>query len=724
MNKTKVQMPITKWHQIWFDKMDMKLMCLQNSRDEFLIDKIDERIMKYLHNNSLDFDWRNHLLLIAMIETDSNKAFKTIKNHLSILNARLKDIFKVFSLINLSDFDVDIHFYKYLKGEVLPNDSYNKKSISLRYYNAASYDTNKWVLSTLSIEEQEYLKKYLFKYPSFDSRDFTFTKLAIENAQTIRKDETDAVVPNLPAIRAEANFRWNQMNRIRDAFQKQINKVETESIALPSEFYYDEPDRIGKRFYFRLWDKPSFVLSHHTEFSDTVIKYARERKLTYSVENNAYFLEFIRSQSNDACESEDLWFNELIKKNVLGNWNRTRPLQEHESILNFLSNWGYKNDNGKYPMPFGSQHKGILLSSTPFFSLHKDKVKGLLIDVEPFYVACKFGLLAIDILTTTGARISEVLQINNTKECIQAKKVKDRLHFSFKAIPKGRDTLEEFYISKQTMNIIQTVVKMLKEHYDTQNIPSLQYNGERNCLFSQSKPYYFQYKGKLIKKETIYGCIRFLLHGIVLETQDGQPVKIKTHLLRHAFATEAVQRQKMPIDIVAEMLHQKDLNVTGYYSAPTPTQIAESIGELHDVISSYVDIDDAYLRNGEKLQKELDNYMGKVGVFNKVLGGTCVTDYVCPTKMQCLGCKAKIPEPDQEDELFEVIKLSKDMEKRFKQLGLEVEVRKAKEMAKQAKIELREIDLIKKYREERQYEPTIQQNTFRSSMVRKGTSST
>jgi len=81
--------------------------------------------------------------------------------------------------------------------------------------------------------------------------------------------------------------------------------------------------------------------------------------------------------------------------------------------------------------------------------------------------------------------------------------------------------------------------------------------------------------------------------------------------------------------------------------------------------------------------------------------------------LQCLGCKAKIPEPDQEDELLEVIQLSKDMERRFKQMGLEVEIRKAKEMAKQAKIELKEIDLIKQYREERSYEPITKRNSFR-----------
>lgn len=100
--------------------------------------------------------------------------------------------------------------------------------------------------------------------------------------------------------------------------------------------------------------------------------------------------------------------------------------------------------------------------------------------------------------------------------------------------------------------------------------------------------------------------------------QNGKAVTVKTHLLRHAFATEAVQRQKMPIDIVAKMLHQKDLNVTGYYSAPTPTQIAESVSELHDVISSYVDIDDVYLRSPQELQKEFDVHAEKVGVFNKV----------------------------------------------------------------------------------------------------------
>lgn len=688
-------------------------MCLKNSKGEFLIEKVDERIIKYINNNCLECVWRNQLLLITLIETERNKDAQSILVMLATLHPRLKDIFNVYELTTFLDFDPDIHMYEYLKGTVLSNSTNNMKKELLKYYQAALKFTNKWICDNLSVKEQVYFSQYLLQSVSFDSSDFSFNKLAKEETQTTRKDETDAVVPHLPKIRAESNFRWNQMKRLRDAFRQQIQEVENESLSLPIEFYYDEPERIGERFHFRLWDKPSFVLNHQTEFSAIVIKQAIERKSTYSDENNAYFLEFINAESLVSdVEAEGLWFNELIEKHIIGYWRWNRPIEEHEGILNFLSLWGYESANQQTPKPFHSQHKGILTPST-FVTLHKDKAKGLLIDVEPFYVACTFGLLAIDILTTTGARVNELLQINNTNDCINKKSFENRMVYSFLAIPKGRDELEEFYLSKQTMLHLQTVLRLLKEHYDDGVIPYVQYREKRKHLFPQPLPYYFQYAGKAIKKETIYCSIRFLLHGLIFETKNGKPVTIKTHLLRHAFATEAVQRQKIPIDIVAKMLHQRDLDVTEYYSAPTATQIVESVNELHDAYSSYQDIEGAYLRSPQELQKEFDDYREKVGVFNKVLGGTCVTDYVCPTKMQCLGCKAKIPEPDQENELLEVIKLSRDMAKRYKLLGLEVEVRKANEMAKQARIELKEIDLIKKYREECHYVPTIQHNPYR-----------
>lgn len=713
MTETTDVRPATAWYDEWSGKVDSNLLCIQNSRGEYLLDKVFEENLIHLNSTGRDKIWFPQLLLITLIETDRNKDLRTIYAQNATLNNRFNNIFNEFKIAAWSDFNPNQHMYMYLKGEIYPEHTNNQRKKLLEYYNTALYNTQKWIKNTFSIDKKTHYNQFLLPSIEFDSRDFSFNKLALEEARNTRKDETDAIVPHLSTIRAEANLRWNQMKRLRDAFQEQIKIVEADSISLPIEFYYEEPKRIGEVFHFRLWDKPSFVLNHQKEFSDAIIKKANEKKATYSDENNAYFLEFIHAESTESESiAEGLWFNELIEQNVVGCWSKYRPVEEHEKILNFLSLWGYEGENEKKPVPFHSMHKGIITPST-FISLHKDKAEGILIDVEPFYIASTFGLLAIDILTTTGARLNELLQINNTKECIQVKKINNRLHYSYKAIPKGRDSLEEFYLSKQTMEHIQMVSRMLKEHYDSDKIPSVLYRYDRKYLFPTPMPYYFQYAGKALKRDALQSSIRFLLHGLIFEMQDGKAVTIKTHLLRHAFATEAVQRQKMPIDIVAKMLHQKDFNVTEYYSAPTPSQIAESVSELHDVISSYVDIDDVYLRSPQELQKEFDTYAEKVGVFNKVLGGTCVTDYVCPTKMQCLGCKAKVPEPDQEDELLEVIQLSNDMEKRFKQMGLEVEVRKAKEMAKQAKIELKEIDLIKQYREERQYEPKARINPFR-----------
>lgn len=329
-------------------------------------------------------------------------------------------------------------------------------------------------------------------------------------------------------------------------------------------------------------------------------------------------------------------------------------------------------------------------------------------DIEPLYVATIFGLLALDIFTTTGARLNELLQLSNTKDCIRTVKVENKLRFSFYAIPKGRDEVEAFYISKQTMKLIQTVGKMLKNHYNSDKIPSVEYRNKRGHLFPIPKPYFFQYNQKAFNDNSVYSCLRFLLHGLRIETQEGTPVTVKTHLLRHAFATEAVQRHKLPIDIVAKILHQRDINVTGYYSEPTPSQVAQSVSDLHDIISDYVDLDEAVLRNPEELEKELKEYKDKVGIFNNVLGGTCVTDHVCPIKMQCLGCRAKIPQPEKKHELLEVIELSKDMEKRYSSLDLDVEVKKARAMRKHARNELKEVEQIEKYREEQKYEPHIQ----------------
>lgn len=699
--------PKSPFYVQFLGKVDDQLLHLQDARGIFLLDKVNEENLNYYIRNVAEKPWNNHILLCILVYSDNNADVKTISTLLAILHPRFKNLFEVFQLISMKEFNVETHMYQYLKGSIYQEHSDNMRSELLNRYRAISYTTNKWVTSKATKEQQTYFNKFMYPMPSYDSRDFSFTKSAMTQRKNTRKSETDAIVPLLPQIRAEGNFRWNQLNRLRKAYLKACEQAKTTNCELPLEFHYDEPGRIGERFYFRLWDKPSFVLNHQDQFPASSLKSAYKRTGAYSAENNNYFVEFIKAERLGDCEEvEGLWFMELFEIGVIGEWYKNVSDDELHQKRELLYSWGY-GDLSNNPIPFHSKHQGIITPST-FVSRNRKIAKGILFDVEPIYTGVTFGLLAIDILTTTGARLNELLQISYTKECLKSVKIDNKLHYSFYAIPKGRDELESFYISDQTMKLIAKVVKHLKYHYGTEKIPNVEYRHSRKHLFLEPKPYLFQHSNKSFKDHTINSCLHFLLYGLNFETQEGKIVTVKTHLLRHAFATEAVQRQKLPIDIVAKILHQRDVGVTGYYSEPTPSQVAQSVSDLHDFISDYVDLDEAVLRNPEELEKEIEEYKEKVGVFNNVLGGACVTDHVCPIKMECVGCHAKIPQPEKKQELIHFIDWNKKSEEYYDSKGLKVEVKKLRSARKKARNELKEIELIEKYREEEKYEPHIQ----------------
>lgn len=615
--------PQSPFYEQLLDKVDEQLLHFRDARDIFILDKMNEGYLKYYINYVVDKPWNNHIFLIMMVYKEKNLDVKTIEKIINIINSRLRNLFDYFHLTEMTDLNIETHMYQYFKGEIFEEHSDHIRAAFLSNYRSCSYSTNKWAQTKISNEQQEYFHHFIFLMPTYDSRDFSFTKAAKDQTKNSRKSETDAIVPLLPQIRAEGHFRRNQINRLRQAYLKACEQAKTPNGVIPLDFHYDEPERIGERFYFRLWDKKSFVLNHQEQFSKWTIKAAMTSTGRYSDDNNHYFVEFIKAERfKDDNEPEGLWFIKLFEYNVIGEWHNNVTDEEIKLKRKLLYEWGYgKEDLSENPTPFKSDHKGVLTPST-FVSIHKDKAKGILFDVEPLYAAATFGLLTLDICTTTGARLNELLQISNTKECIRTVKVDKKLRFSFHVVPKGRDELEAFNISEQTMKIIQSVGLMLKNHYGTDKIPSVEYRGVRKHLFPKPKPYFFQYYKKAFQYKTITANLRFLLHGLKFETEEGKPVVVKTHLLRHAFATEAVQRQKLPIDIVAKILHQRDAGVTSYYSEPTSSQVAQSISDLHDVISDYIDIDEAILRNPEELEKELEEYKETVGVFNNVVGGT------------------------------------------------------------------------------------------------------
>ncbi|MGE7110127.1 hypothetical protein [Lysinibacillus sp. NPDC047702] len=72
----------------------------------------------------------------------------------------------------------------------------------------------------------------------------------------------------------ELRSEWNRLNRLRQAFLKACGQAKSTNCDLPLDFHYDEPERVGERFYFHLWDKPAFVLNHQEQFPASSLKLA------------------------------------------------------------------------------------------------------------------------------------------------------------------------------------------------------------------------------------------------------------------------------------------------------------------------------------------------------------------------------------------------------------------------------------------------------------------
>jgi hypothetical protein len=687
----------TKWLKLVGSIPD-EILFLKDEHGEYYLNRAEESNIYYFVNNLLEAPWRNQLAFGLVVDLSRNLEPDTIRSHLTRLNNLLKGTFEHFKLKKWEDFSPNEHLYKYSNGEYL-NHSIRTRSNNLAEYFIMNDSQKRFVRTKFDESAKRAFERYILPKPSFTMKELRISKKGKEESERLRKSETDAVVPMFTEIRAEAHLRFNQVIRLKKAFDDVVSKVKTEGTPLPLEFHYEESEVVGERWYFQLWDKESFDLAHSE---------ARTPRRSGKV---PYFLEFLKAEKIDTTETdkpEGLWFLEIMNLGLLKSLQENTSSEQVEKALTFFKQHGYIEENHEgFTQPFASYHSGVLTQNA-YISNNQTVAQGVLIDVDPIYAAIHFGMLALEMCTTSGARVNELLQISYSKDCmvkvINPEGPSQTVRYTLRMIPKGRDKLENYYVTEEVMKLISQIVKMLKQHYNG-DIPKLEYGlPNRKHLFKDKKPYIFQYKERSMRDITINTCLKFLCHGMAFETQDGKQVFLKTHLLRHAFATQAVQGEGIPIDIVAILLHQKDYSVTKYYSRPTDTQVSDAVEKWHIAVGVDLEIAQVVLRTVPEMEEQLKAYKEKVGTVNKTLGGICTLDRICPKQMACLGCAAKVPQPENKEELLQSYKFFDQQEKYFKKQGVNFEVQKCRQIKK----ELMEIASIEKFRKDEDFAPKIQ----------------
>lgn len=108
-----------------------------------------------------------------------------------------------------------------------------------------------------------------------------------------------------------------------------------------------------------------------------------------------------------------------------------------------------------------------------------------------------FARFALDIITSSGARINELLQISYDKDCcvvtVDKSVSQPRKNYIFRLIPKGREEPENYYLSEEVFKFMSEILKMLRESYKSDSIPEVEYDVDSRKHLLPPKRYIFQY---------------------------------------------------------------------------------------------------------------------------------------------------------------------------------------------------------------------------------------
>jgi integrase len=509
------------------------------------------------------------------------------------------------------------------------------------------------------------------------------------------KARTDVVHSRFHPLRHIARLRLNQSRRMYEATREAIEHVQLNQLPLPHDFSYDETGlleggrSLRQRVHMTLWDTVSrwdrmMELGYH---SVEKVRLRRKRIGEFSPERACYQVEYRRTEALETgIRPLEPWFLELCDYYVLSDTQSADLVRRRSE---FYQRWGYDSRDQWY-MPMRIVGWGSHLREWDFLR----KGGHRLFSSEGVFVAALFGHLAIRLQTITGARLGEVQQVAQNPDCIkQLVNVgpKAATRWLLRLIPKGEATeRRDYYIDEDTKNDLLEVVGFLRTKTETKKLPVIPPE------FSKTPPdrYVFQWAGKALDQCELNSMIRFLLHGAAIRAADGRAVHLTSHVLRHAFATE-LANLKVPVDVIAAILHQRDTTVTKYYSRPTGTQVIEA-AEM--IFVDRVDVAGEALRSPTEIGRMLKEAEGKVGALTEVLGGTCVVANMCPAKFACIGCAGNAPDPDKRYQIERKLAWAKEQAGWAAKENLLAEERQTKQLIQDCELMLEEMDLIESAR--------------------------
>lgn len=498
-----------------------------------------------------------------------------------------------------------------------------------------------------------------------------------------RKAATAAVHDKFYLFRDIAERRINQLVRLRQAFRDACDRARHHpGTSFPMAFAYAEEvvtpagsaRTVTHRF--RLWDGRT-LRSLHAPVAPKQYYAAREAVAMTGYDRGADSLFVSYEGASAECETAEqagFWFADLVRSGGLN----------YDPDPAFLAAHGYAAARAIFP-PVRPDRP---LSVVRWLRRVAADLGLLFLPVDTLLATGLIGHAGLQIMTKTGARVGEVLQIRLTREHLtRAELPGGKEVIAFRAIPKGRDAEEPFYIDGRCLKALHAWFAFLREH-EGRAAPVPPFHALRTKC--KPAPYLFQFGGRHFEPGDVNACMRILLHGVEVSTAQGETVRLSAHLLRHGFATE-MRQLEVPLDVIALLLKQRDVEVTRYYAQPTPAQLVEV---QERIFLDRLDLTRTHLRAPAAIRRQFEDARGGVGALVPVVGGTCTVANMCPAKFACLGCAGNAPDPAKRAQVEEFKRIYEDMVRLASGQGLRAEERKAREVVAGCEDTLAEMDLI------------------------------
>ncbi len=665
--------------------------------------------------------WFEHLVLLtAVLASYIGLDAATVDHHITNLHGRWRQLFLLYELTTIADWQPEEHLPRYFNDQTFL-DSLNTRQDFLQAYTTDAEYSQAYLKALPKAEQEIYRQWTLPPFPRHKARKLSRRPEILEAQKQRRKLETDALAPHLPKIRGEAHLRWNELKRLRTKFAEALALIESRQETVPLAFSYEEP-RYRQRFHFIVWDRPHFVLAHREHYQHSAFFRAKRQLHQRDSKPFFYFLEFVKAEqlthpeTSAASDDGPLWFGDLLRYGLLRDGPFRGDPEELQRQRSYLESWGYLSEDEEMACaPFRTCYSGLLTSpraAALFLNEAHRLTQKMVFQVEPFYAAATFGLAALELLTSTGMRINEVFQVSIQPECLHTLVVEGVKRLVLRLVPKGSDKLADYFVGPETQKTFEKVVQLLQSHYQLQpgsRLPSVPFdpNNGRAHLFP-ARPYLFQLNKRHLSDWAVTACMRFLCHGLVFQARDGQAVALKAHSLRHVFATHAHHVEQLPLDVVAVILHQKNLQVTGYYAAPQWEQIVAATDLLLDRFATHLgSIEEVMVRTPVELQQQYESARSQAGTLTRVIAGDCTCHALCPVSFACTGCAYKIPDPARREELLEQRQWAMIRLEQVKQRKMGPETVKMQALIQRCNTELEEMNLIEHYRKDESYEPAL-----------------